>query len=121
MERLTAKSKITDGYALKDLCVINRYDEIDEEIPCCEHCECIDSNCDVCLVQKAIDKLAEYENAIESGCLVDAQKEPCQYCNGSKTMILDRQSEWMWIYNKTLEGGDFEVDIKYCPMCGREL
>ena len=76
MERLTCKY---DGInALRDLCVFNRGNNIEADscISCDDCCDYHQENdCDGCPIQKAFDKLAEYENLEEQGLLL---KLPCK-------------------------------------------
>lgn len=68
MERLTVKSAfLEEHYTLNCMCSIDREGGIDEEDSCREYCEryCGEElvvKCETCDIQKAFDKLGEYEN-----------------------------------------------------------
>lgn len=78
MSRLTCKY---DGdNALRKLCTFDRESDIeaDDCMTCSEYCETIDAldiTCSDCAIQKAFDKLAEYEDLEEKGLLL---KLPCK-------------------------------------------
>jgi len=54
----------------------------------------------------------------------------CKYCNGFdapisadgawKVATIDNDLQHMRVHD-TVSGEDFWLDIKFCPMCGREL
>ncbi len=61
MDRITVKSKyVSDGYSLKSLCDFNSDGSIDSELCCADICN---DDCNGCAVQKAFNRLAEYENS----------------------------------------------------------
>ncbi|MGN0589832.1 MAG: hypothetical protein ACI4KO_09865 [Ruminiclostridium sp.] len=60
-ERLTVESTTT-GYTLRDMCTYGRDGEPTDEFGCEEICDLCLHNCDNCPIQKAFDRLAEYEN-----------------------------------------------------------
>ena len=48
--------------------------------------------------------------------------KPCPYCAGEKELALDWNNDWVMIQNgNVLSGADFDVEIRFCPMCGRKL
>ena len=82
MDRLTCK--YDEQNALRELCSFGRKSDIeaDDCLKCDEYCdmvvkECKDTDypCDKCAIQKAFDKLAEYEDLEEQGLLL---KLPCK-------------------------------------------
>lgn len=54
-DKLMKKSMVIQGFTPKDLCTC------DDELTCAEECECQAQGCDSCPVQKAFNRLAEYE------------------------------------------------------------
>lgn len=78
MSRLTCKY---DGdNALRELCTFDRASDIEADgcMTCSEYCDTIDAldiTCSDCAIQKAFDKLAEYEDLEEKGLLL---KLPCK-------------------------------------------
>lgn len=65
MERLTVKSG-------------KRYELTsagDSALNCTALCYCVDHNCGICDIQKALNRLGELEDALENGTLLDA---PCK-------------------------------------------
>lgn len=52
----------------------------------------------------------------------DSGAKPCPYCAGEKELALDWNNDWVMIQNgNVLSGADFDVEIRFCPMCGRNL
>jgi glutaredoxin len=53
----------------------------------------------------------------------------CPYCQRSKSMLDDCENGGPYVYINSdeaslcvsTEGYDYEIDINYCPMCGRKL
>ncbi|MBE5934658.1 MAG: hypothetical protein E7262_02555 [Lachnospiraceae bacterium] len=78
MSRLTCKY---DGdNTLRELCTFDRESDIeaDDCMTCDEYCDAVEAfngTCSDCAIQKAIDKLAEYEELEEKGLLL---KLPCK-------------------------------------------
>lgn len=76
MDRLTCKC---DGdNVLKELCIFDRESNINDCLGCKEYCDTVDDlggDCDNCAIQKAFDKLAEYEDLEEQGLLL---RLPCK-------------------------------------------
>lgn len=78
MSRLTCKY---DGdNTLRELCTFDRASDIEADgcMTCSEYCDTIDVldiTCSDCAIQKAFDKLAEYEDLEEKGLLL---KLPCK-------------------------------------------
>lgn len=78
MSRLTCKY---DGdNTLRELCTFDRASDIEADgcMTCSEYCDTIDAldiTCSDCAIQKAFDKLAEYEDLEEKGLLL---KLPCK-------------------------------------------
>ena len=54
-------------------------------------------------------------------------KMGCDYCNGTKPLFFDDLGEedviceYVRIENNYMLGYNFDVKIKFCPICGREL
>lgn len=68
MKRLTMK--YDNQYVLKDMCTIDRTGKPKYGGTCAEECFrqiCDAQGCDTCPIQKAFNKLAEYENLEEQG------------------------------------------------------
>lgn len=61
-KRLTVESAVTAGYVLRDMCTYGRDREPTDELGCQEYCDLCLHDCDMCHIQKAFDRLAEYEN-----------------------------------------------------------
>lgn len=61
MDRLTVKSNfVGDGaYSVKSLCAFNPDGTVTDELGCDEICT---HTCEVCTIQKAFNRLGEYEN-----------------------------------------------------------
>ena len=78
MDRLTCKY---DGInTLREMCTFDRESDIEAGVclNCEEYCDTMDAlggDCDNCAIQKAFDKLAEYEDLEEKGLL---WKFPCK-------------------------------------------
>lgn len=76
MDRLTCKC---DGdNVLKELCIFDRESNINDCLGCKEYCDTVDDlggDCDNCAIQRAFDKLADYEDLEEQGLLL---KLPCK-------------------------------------------
>lgn len=94
MERLTTKYI---GYHVPiATCSINRFGEADDCDSCEEVCVNHGANCDTCPIQKALSKLAEYEDLEEQGLLL---KLPCKVgdklyvirklCDGKETKVIE--------------------------------
>lgn len=69
MERLTCKY---DGdNVLREMCTFDRESDVEANdcVTCHEYCSHKDMNCEHCSIQKAFDKLAEYEQMEEKGLL----------------------------------------------------
>ena len=51
--------------------------------------------------------------------------EGCKYCLNGEVIAWDMCNDGIVIETEgkihMLSGGDWEVEIKFCPMCGREL
>lgn len=60
-EKLMIKSDIVDGYIPKECCTFDISGEADDEFSCCDICEECHNDCDNCCIQKAFNRLAEYE------------------------------------------------------------
>ena len=75
MSRLTCKYDVDN--VLRDMCTFDRESnvEADDCLTCFEYCNNKDMNCEKCAIQKAFDKLAEYEDLEEQGLLL---KLPCK-------------------------------------------
>ena len=75
MSRLTCKYDVDN--VLRDMCTFDRESnvEADDCLTCFEYCNNKDMNCEKCDIQKAFDKLAEYEDLEEQGLLL---KLPCK-------------------------------------------
>ena len=69
MSRLTCKYDVDN--VLRDMCTFDRESnvEADDCLTCFEYCNNKDMNCEKCAIQKAFDKLAEYEDLEEKGLL----------------------------------------------------
>lgn len=71
MDRLTCKC---DGdNVLKELCIFDRESNINDCLGCKEYCDTVDDlggDCDNCAIQRAFDKLADYEDLEEQGLLL---------------------------------------------------
>ena len=86
MSRLTCKC---DGEnVLRELCAFDRESntEADGCFSCGEYCNNKDMNCERCAIQKAFDKLAEYEELEEKGLLL---KLPYNIANYGKIYFVD--------------------------------
>ena len=70
MSRLTCKYDVDN--VLRDMCTFDRESnvEADDCLTCFEYCNNKDMNCEHCAIQKAFDKLAEYEDLEEQGLLL---------------------------------------------------
>ena len=70
MSRLTCKYDVDN--VLRDMCTFDRESnvEADDCLTCFEYCNNKDMNCEKCAIQKAFDKLAEYEDLEEKGLLL---------------------------------------------------
>ena len=88
MSRLTCKYDIDN--VLKDMCTFDRESNIeaDDCLTCHEYCNNKDMNCEHCAIQKAFDKLAEYEDLEEKGLL---KKFECAL--GDIVYRIDRHNE----------------------------
>ena len=75
MSRLTCKYDVDN--VLRDMCTFDRESNVDADdcLTCFEYCNNKDMNCEKCAIQKAFDKLAEYEDLEEEGLLL---KLPCK-------------------------------------------
>lgn len=75
MDRLTCKYDRDN--VLREMCTFDRESDIeaDDCLTCHEYCNNKDMNCERCAIQKAFDKLAEYERLEEQGLLL---KLPCK-------------------------------------------
>ena len=75
MSRLTCKYDVDN--VLRDMCTFDRESnvEADDCLTCFEYCNNKDMNCEKCAIQKAFDKLADYEDLEEQGLLL---KLPCK-------------------------------------------
>ena len=75
MSKLTCKYGVDN--VLRDMCTFDREGNIDADdcLTCFEYCNNKDMNCEKCAIQKAFDKLAEYEDLEEQGLLL---KLPCK-------------------------------------------
>lgn len=62
LERLTIKSSVIEEYVLKDMCTFGRDGEPTDESGCSEICDENHLDCERCPIQKAFNRLAEYEN-----------------------------------------------------------
>ena len=52
----------------------------------------------------------------------DSGAKPCPYCAGEKELALDWNNDWVMIQNgNVLCGADWDIEIRFCPMCGRNL
>lgn len=119
MERLTCK--YSGLYALRELCTFDRLSdkEPDDCASCGECCEeYLQHDCFNCPIQNAFDKLAEYEEAEESGLLL---RLPCPI--GTKIYGYEIQ---FWIDRKGCKdcvyycdcGADSFCDyMEACPAC----
>ena len=89
MSRLTCKY---DGInTLREMCTFDRESDIeaDDCLNCEEYCDTMDAlggDCDNCAIQKAFDKLAEYEDLEEKGLLL---KLPCKV--GDTVWVVDKE------------------------------
>lgn len=61
-ERLTVESDTTSGYVLRDMCTWGRDGKPTDESGCLDICFECQLDCDNCPIQKAFNRLAEYEN-----------------------------------------------------------
>lgn len=61
-ERLTVESDTTSGYVLRDMCTWGRDGQPTDEIGCPDICAECREGCECCPIQKAFNRLAEYEN-----------------------------------------------------------
>lgn len=84
MSRLTCKYDVDN--VLRDMCTFDRESNVDADdwLTCFEYCNNIDMNCEKCAIQKAFDKLAEYEDLEEQGLLL---KLPCKV--GTTVYVID--------------------------------
>ena len=84
MSRLTCKYDVDN--VLRDMCTfdIESNVEADDCFTCFEYCNNIDMNCEKCAIQKAFDKLAEYEDLEEQGLFL---KLPCKV--GTTVYVID--------------------------------
>ena len=75
MSKLTCKYDVDN--VLRDMCTFDRESNVDADdcLTCFEYCNNKDMNCEKCAIQKAFDKLAEYEDLEEQGLLL---KLPCK-------------------------------------------
>ena len=75
MSKLTCKYGVDN--VLRDMCTFDRESNVDADdcLTCFEYCNNKDMNCEKCDIQKAFDKLAEYEDLEEQGLLL---KLPCK-------------------------------------------
>lgn len=87
MSRLTCKYDVDN--VLRDMCTFDRESnvEADDCLTCFEYCNNKDMNCEKCAIQKAFDKLADYEDLEEQGLLL---KLPCKV--GTVAYLIDHNS-----------------------------
>ena len=87
MSRLTCKYDVDN--VLRDMCTFDRESnvEADDCLTCNEYCNNKDMNCEYCAIQKAFDKLADYEDLEEKGLLL---KLPCKV--GTVAYLIDHNS-----------------------------
>ena len=84
MSRLTCKYDVDN--VLRDMCTFDRESNVDADdwLTCFDYCNNIDMNCEKCAIQKAFDKLAEYEDLEEQGLFL---KLPCKV--GTTVYVID--------------------------------
>ena len=84
MSRLTCKYDADN--VLRDMCTFDKESNVDADdwLTCFEYCNNIDMNCEKCAIQKAFDKLAEYEDLEEQGLFL---KLPCKV--GTTVYVID--------------------------------
>lgn len=70
MNRLTCKYDVDN--VLREMCTFDRESDIeaDDCLTCHEYCNNKDMNCEHCAIQRAFDKLAEFEDLEEKGLLL---------------------------------------------------
>lgn len=124
MERLTCKYDVDN--VLRDMCTFDRESNVDADdwLTCFEYCNNIDMNCEKCAIQKAFDKLAEYEDLEEQGLFL---KLPCKigdavYVVGTRCLAGEEPEEGCTfldceecIYDKTYIV--FETKVDSMMMC----
>lgn len=64
-------TRYDDQNAPKGCCTFDRYGEPDDCNSCDEQCLLSDGDCDNCPIQNCFDKLAEYEEKIEKGLMIE--------------------------------------------------
>lgn len=108
MDRLTIKSDVTNGYSLKELCQFNREGSISDECSCEEYCANHSARCEDCAIQRAFNKLAEYEEQQKAMKPVGSDNDLCPKC---------------FTYNKIIPKRIKTVgsDVVYCWHCGQAL
>ena len=109
MSRLTCKYDRDN--VLKDMCTFDRESnvEADDCLTCSEYCNIKDMNCEECAIQRAIDKLAYYEDLEEQDSLL---KMPCRA--GDKLWWINRgvliESE---VINFVIDEDGMFIRVKY--------
>lgn len=116
MSRLTCKYDRDN--VLKDMCTFDRESnvEADDCLTCFEYCNNKDMNCEKCAIQKAFDKLAEYEELEEKGLLLKEEDVlKFYYCESLDKYLVGKRLDTMY-YADITDMGDLHFFMsRYLP------
>lgn len=119
MKRLTVKSVLLEGhYIPSSMCSIDREGGIDDEDSCNQYCErhrgSDSKECETCSIQKAFDKLGEYE---DSGLTPEEVSSNLTEKHGHAHWYINPDGYYPQCSRCQEEPQGREM-TKFCPNCG---